>query len=183
MTVTESPCTCRQVLSTHSTLGTGTLAEASPRLWSLSSVVLGEVCGEQALSALLWLTGLSLCFVTLRLELLTFSQTGCPQPLLFGDKAASCNFFSNCPRFIAQGQEMSPGSTILSVTSHSAYVMKVHFCWMKLSWNLNPMVLIQRTGCLVTSWALQLPPKRSWNRNITDDLRGMSDNHLPNTHS
>lgn len=26
-------------------------------------------------------------------------------------------------------------------------------------------------------------PKRSWNRNITDDLRGMSDNHLPNTHS
>lgn len=67
MTVTEFPCTCRQVLSTCSTLGTGTLAEASPRLWSLSSVVLGEVCGEQALPALLWLTGLPLCFLILRI--------------------------------------------------------------------------------------------------------------------
>lgn len=159
MTVTEFPCTCRQGLSTCSTLGTGTLAEASPRLWSLSSVVLGEVCGEQALSALLWLTGLSLCFVTLRMELLTFNQTGCLQSLLFGDKAASCNFFSNCPYLITQGQEISPGSMTLSVASHSAYVMKVHFCWMKLSWHLNPMVLIQRTGCLVTSWARQLPPR------------------------
>lgn len=48
-----------RVLSTNSTLGTGTLAKASPRLWSLFSVVLGETQGEQALSVLLWLTAVS----------------------------------------------------------------------------------------------------------------------------
>ena len=46
--------------------------------------------------------------MTLRMELLTFRQTGCPQALLFGDKAASYNFFSNCPCFITQGQVDQP---------------------------------------------------------------------------
>lgn len=179
MTVTEFPCTCRQGLSTCSTLGTGTLAEASPRLWSLSSVVLGEVHREQALSALLWLTGLPLCFVTLRMELLTFSQTGCLQSLLFGDKAASCNFFSNCPYLITQGQVISPGSMTLSVASHSASPLLLDEA------QLAPQPYGPNTEDWLSSDIIgpAVAPKRSWNRNITDDLRGMSDNHLPNTHS
>lgn len=63
--------------------------------------------GRQTLPPLFLITSLPVCFMALRTELLTSSQTGCLQTLLFGDEAPSCNLFSNCPVSYSgsQGQE------------------------------------------------------------------------------